>query len=713
MKMNFKGFDIVISILIVGIVILMVIPIPPFLLDFLQLLNIILSIVILLATLYLRRALDISIFPSLLLVMTIFRLALNVSSTRLILLNGKNFEGKVIRAFGDFVVGGNYIVGIIIFLILVIIQFLVITKGTERISEVAARFTLDAMPGKQMSIDADLSSGLINEEQARQSREDIRREADFYGAMDGASKFVRGDAIAGLIITLINLVGGLIIGMMQQGLSIGEAAEIFALLTVGDGLVAQIPALLISTSAGMIVSRAASKDNFGRDLIIQLTQDTRVLNISGGILIILGLLTPIPVFPSLILGGGLLFVAYINLQNEKQKPVLQSVGASEGTEEIGSSGTGSGRRGKNIPGVFSPPLTSPEEVSEVLQGDTIEIDIGYGLIPLADPNQGGDLLDRITVVRKQLAYELGIIISPIRIRDSVLLSSNEYVIKLRGVEVGRFELIPERLLAINSGMASEELPGIKTKEPAFGLDAFWIDESLKEEAIEKGYTTVDAPSVFATHLSEMIKKYAHEIIGIKEVEILVDGLRVEYASLVDILIPTMLKMHEVKKILSALLYEKVSIRNLSLIFESLIEAADKYGNNIEKLVENIRQALGRQIVESLKSEDGELHAVALDPNIEKKISESTIEGDYGRILVLNPEYSNVLVHKISKSLENMMIKGYNPVLICSKNIRYPFARFILKFIQNINIIAYEEIPSDTSLSVNEIVEFEGGNSDAN
>ncbi|WP_146048836.1 flagellar biosynthesis protein FlhA, partial [Petrotoga sp. SL27] len=319
--MNFnriKGLDIVISILIVGIVVLMVIPIPTFLLDFLQLLNIIVSIVILLATLYLKRALDISIFPSLLLVMTIFRLALNVSSTRLILLNGKNFEGKVIRTFGDFVVGGNYIVGIILFLILVIIQFLVITKGTERISEVAARFTLDAMPGKQMSIDADMSSGLINEEEARQRREDIRREADFYGAMDGASKFVRGDAIAGLIITLINLVGGLIIGMLQQGLTIAEAAEVFTLLTVGDGLVAQIPALLISTSAGMIVSRAASKDNFGVDLIRQLTSDSRVLNIAGGIIIFLGMLTPIPIFPSLILGGSLLFVAYVSRVSEGQ-----------------------------------------------------------------------------------------------------------------------------------------------------------------------------------------------------------------------------------------------------------------------------------------------------------------------------------------------------------------------------------------------------------
>lgn len=694
MNFKLKGLDIVISILIVGIVILMVIPIPAFLLDFLQLLNITLSIIILLATLYIKRALDISIFPSLLLITTLFRLALNVSSTRLILLEGKNFEGKVVKTFGDFVVGGNYIIGLIIFLVLIIIQFLVITKGTERIAEVAARFTLDAMPGKQMSIDADLSAGLISEEEARQRREDIRREADFYGAMDGASKFVRGDAIAGLIITLIDLVGGILIGVLQQGLDFGEAAQLFALLTIGDGLVAQIPALLISTSAGMIVSRTASKDNFGKDLLEQLTSDYRVLSITGGIILFLGIFTPLPFFPSLVLGGGLLYLGYSTRKTQKMHLEYQAVG------QVGPVEPKYPQRG--VP--FTPPLTTPEEVSEIIQGDTIEVDIGYGLIPLADPNQGGDLLDRITIVRKQIAYELGIIIPPVRIRDSVLLSSNEYVIKLKGVEVGRFELMPDRLLAIDSGMAMEDLPGIKTKEPSFGLTAYWIDESLKDEAIEKGYTTVDAPSVFATHLSETIKKYAHEIVGIKELEIMVDGLRVNYATLVDTLIPTMLKMHELKNVINGLLYEKVSVRNLPLIFESLIEAVDKYGNNIEKLIEQVRIDLGRQIVESLKSDDGQLHVVALDPSVEKKIAESIVERNSERVLALEPEYSNVLVGKIAKALENAMMKGYNPVIICSKSIRYPFSRFILKYIQNISIIAYEEVPYETPLSVEEIVE---------
>jgi flagellar biosynthesis protein FlhA len=694
MNVNFKGIDIIISILIVGIVILMVIPIPPFLLDFLQFFNIALSIVILLSTLYIKRALDISIFPSLLLITTLFRLALNVSSTRLILLEGKNFEGKVVKAFGDFVVGGNYIVGLIIFLVLVIIQFLVITKGTERIAEVAARFTLDAMPGKQMSIDADLSAGLISEEEARQRREDIRREADFYGAMDGASKFVRGDAIAGLIITLIDIVGGILIGVLQQGLDFGEAAELFALLTIGDGLVAQIPALLISTSAGMIVSRTASKDNFGKDLLEQLTSDYKVLSITGALILFLGIFTPLPIFPALVLGGGLLYLGYSTRKTQKMHLEYQAAGQVGGVE--------SKYPQRSVP--LSPPLTTPEEVSEIIQGDTIEVDIGYGLIPLADPNQGGDLLDRITVVRKQLAYELGIIVPPIRIRDSVLLSSNEYVIKLKGVEVGRFELIPERLLAINSGMASEELPGIKTKEPSFGLTAYWIDERLKDEAVEKGYTTVDAPSVFATHLSETIKKYAHEIVGIKELEIMVDGLRVNYASLVDTLIPTMLKMHELKNVINGLLYEKISVRNLPLIFESLIESVDKYGNNIEKLIEEVRISLGRQIMESIKSDDGQLHVVALDPNVEKKVSNSIVARNSDRVLVFEPEYSNVLVGKIAKALENMMMKGYNPVIICSKSIRYPFSRFILKYIQNISIIAYEEVPHETPLSVEEIVE---------
>lgn len=696
--MKFKGLDVFIALLIVGMVLLMVLPIPPFLLDLLQLFNISLSIIILLSSLYVKRALDISSFPSLLLITTLLRLSLNVSSTRLILLKGEDFNGQVIRAFGDFVVGGNFIVGIVIFLILVIIQFLVITKGAERISEVTARFTLDAMPGKQMSIDADLSSGLISEEDAKTRREEIRREADFYGAMDGASKFVRGDAIAGLIITVINVVGGLLIGSLTQGMSIGDAAQLYTLLTVGDGLVAQIPALLISTASGMVVSRAASKENFGNDVIRELTSDRKVMNITGGVLITIGLVSPLPVLPSLILGGS--FIAIVYFENKSMKEELVMQGAGGNVDSYASSEQSDANEQQRS---SSPPLTSPNEVSEVIQNDTIEVDIGYGLIPLADPQQGGDLLDRITIVRKQIAYEMGIIIAPVRIRDSVLLSSNEYMIKLKGVEIGRFELIPDRLFAINSGMASQELSGIESEEPAFGLKAYWIDESQKEEAINSGYTVVDAPSVFATHLSELIKKYSHEIIGIRELEIIIEGLRVKNATLVDTLVPNMLKMHEIKNIVQSLLYEKISIRNMPVIFENLIETADKYGYDLERLVENVRIGLGRQICESLKSSDNQIHVVALDSSVEKKILDSINEGEDGRFLALEPEYSNIMIEKVSKSLESLMMKGYNPILICSKSIRFPLANLTLRFVQNINIIAYEEVPSDLSLNVDEVI----------
>ncbi|PWJ88734.1 flagellar biosynthesis protein FlhA [Oceanotoga teriensis] len=696
--MKFKGMDVIVAVLIVGMVLLMVLPIPPFLLDFLQLFNIGLSIIILLSSLYVKKALDISSFPSLLLITTLLRLSLNVSSTRLILLQGQAFEGKVIRAFGDFVVGGNFIVGIVIFLILIIIQFLVITKGSERISEVTARFTLDAMPGKQMSIDADLSSGLITEEQARNRREEIRREADFYGAMDGASKFVRGDAIAGLIITLINILGGLLIGVLQQGLSIGEAAELYTLFTVGDGLVAQIPALLISTASGMIVSRAASKENFGTDVIKELASEKKVLYITGIMIISIGLFSPLPALPAIILGFFLILIAIMNNKNSEEY-LLESAGKVDSFTPQNSLNQSENQMPRNI----SPPLTSPDEVSEVIQNDTIEVDIGYGLIPLADPSQGGDLLDRITIVRKQIAYELGIVISPVRIRDSVLLSSNEYIIKLKGVEIGRYELLPDRLLAINSGMASEELAGIQSQEPSFGLSAYWIDESEKDNAISNGYTVVDAPSVFATHLSELIKKYSHEIVGIKELEILVEGLRVKNSTLVDTLIPSMLKMHELKNIIQGLLYEKLSIRNLPLIFEYLIESSDKYGNDHEKLLEHVRIGLGRQICEQLKSSDGQLHVVALDSMVEKKILDSIAEGEEGRYLAIEPEYTNILIERLSKNLENLMMKGFNPVLICSKSIRYPLSTVLLNFVQNINIIAYEEVPADTSLNVDQVI----------
>lgn len=693
-----KQFDLLIPLLIVSVVILMVIPIPPFLLDFLQLANISLAIILLLTTMYIKNALDISAFPTLLLITTLFRLSLNVSSTRLILLQGKNFQGKVIKAFGDFVVGGNYVVGIVIFLILVVIQFVVITRGAERIAEVAARFTLDAMPGKQMSIDADLSAGIITEEEARQKREDIRREADFYGAMDGASKFVRGDAIAGIIITLINILGGLIIGVLQQGLDIGEAAQLYTLFTVGDGLVAQIPALLISTATGIVVSRAASKDNLGKDLLKELSSEKRVLYMAGGVILSLGLFTPLPILPSIILGGGMLLLAYLTTSGYFQK-MVPAAGPKEGFETpVGQQSESGESQRKPSSG---PPLTSAEEVSEIIQSDVLEIDIGYGLIPLADPSQGGDLLERITMVRKQIAYELGIVISPIRVRDSVLLSANEYIIKLKGVEVGRFELFPDKLLAINSGMATEELSGIQTKEPSFNLDAYWIDESQKEDAVNLGYTVVDSPSVFATHLSEIIKKYAHEILGSKETEILIEGLRIKEPSLVEELTPLLFKTYEIRNVLKELLYERISIRNLPVIFEKLIELGNNEIKDIVSLVEGVRSALARQICENMKSGDGILHLVILDKNLENNLNNYTIEYGGNYTLALSPQLSQQLLDKISQTLESQMMKGYNPVILCSSPLRFYFSRWLLSNIPNVNVISYNEIIQEIPISADE------------
>ncbi|HOQ40046.1 MAG TPA: flagellar biosynthesis protein FlhA, partial [Fervidobacterium sp.] len=550
----------------------MIIPIPNFLLDFFQLLNVSLSLVILFSTMYIANALELASFPTILLIITIFRLALNVASTRAILLQGPKFGGKVIQAFGNFVVGGNYVVGIVVFLILVIIQFIVITRGSERIAEVAARFTLDAMPGKQMSVDADLNAGLITEDEARHRREQIRREADFYGAMDGASKFVRGDAIASIIITLVNSIGGIIIGVLMHQMGFADAAKTFLLYTVGDGLVSQIPALMVSTATGILVSRSATEDNLGAELIKELSSEKRVIILTGSVVIFLGLFTPLPTLTSLLI-GGLFIIAGVMIRKEK-------VAQPEAGPAAGVGGV--------IPTAPSGPiLSTPEEVAEVIQSDTVEINIGYGLLPLADLSQGGDILERLTMIRRQLAQELGLVLSPIRVRDSVILKPNEYAIFIRGAEVSRYELIPNRLLAINPGFVTEKIAGIEVKEPAFGLEAFWIDESKKNEAVQKGYTIVDPPTVFATHVTEVLRKYAPELLGNKEYQLLVDGLRSKFDRLVDDVFSSA-KPTVVKKVLQELLNEGISIRNLSFIFELILDNVEK-ARDIESLTEYVRR----------------------------------------------------------------------------------------------------------------------------
>ena len=685
-----KYMDVAVALTILSIVLLMILPIPTAMLDFLQILNLTLSMIIILSTMYVKNALELSSFPTILLVMTIFRLALNITSTRLILLQGRNFSGKVILTFGNFVVRGDYVVGLIIFIILVIIQFVVITRGAERIAEVAARFTLDAMPGKQMSVDADYNAGLITEEEARRRRAEIRREADFYGAMDGASKFVRGDAIASIIIVFVNIIGGLIIGSLRHRMSLQESAQIYTLLTVGDGLVNQIPALLISTATGIIVSRAASEIDLGTSMIKELTRESRVILLTGMVLVFLSVFTPLPTFITLIIGTLLIILFFMT--SRFAKPVTP--------EGVPLEAEGAPPEKPKAPA--APPMTTPEEVSEIIQADTVEVEIGYGLIPLADPSQGGDLLERITMVRKQIAYEYGLVITPIRVRDSVLLKPNEYVIKIKGVEVARYELMPNKLLAMNPGNVKEELPGVKTKEPAFGLEAYWIDESMRDEAIEKGYTVVDPPTVFATHLSEILVKHAHEILGRREFDLLLNGLKEKFPGLVDELIPNLMKAHEVKKILQNLLKERVSIRNLPLIFETLIEYSEKTSDPII-LTEYVRRALKRQISNSVKSEDGVIHAIGLDPSLERTMIDSLKGEGEERYISINPDVLKKIMDDMSKLLENQMKRGYVPVVVCSGAIRPYFRRLIEPYLPLVNVVSYEEIAEDIRLSVDGMV----------
>lgn len=683
--------DVVVALLIVAIIFLMIIPIPNAFLDFFQLLNISISLVLLFSTMYITNTLELSSFPTLLLVITIFRLALNVASTRAILLQGPKFNGKVIKTFGDFVVGGNYVVGIVVFLILVIIQFIVITRGSERIAEVAARFTLDAMPGKQMSVDADLNAGLITEEEARRRREQIRREADFYGAMDGASKFVRGDAIASIIITIVNSLGGIIIGVLMHQMGFAESAKTFLLYTVGDGLVSQIPALMVSTATGILVSRSAAEDNLGNELIKELAGEKRVIILTGSVIIFLGLITPLPTFISLLVGGLFLISGLIIRTREAG---MQPAPAAESMAGVVPTGVG-------VP--TGPILSTPEEVAEVIQSDTVEINIGYGLLPLADLSQGGDMLERLTMIRRQLAQELGLVLSPIRVRDSVVLKPNEYAIFIRGAEVARYELIPNRLLAINPGFVSEKIAGIEVKEPAFGLQAFWIDERKKEEAIQKGFTVVDPPTVFATHVTEVLRRYAPELLGNKEFQLLVDGLRNKFDRLVDDVF-NIVKPSSVKKVLQSLLKESVSIRNLPFIFELILDNADK-SRDIETLTEYVRRGLKRQITSKLVGQDKQIHAIALDSALEKILTESISESDDGRYINVNPQIMREIIEHISMELENLMKKGYMPVVVVSGILRPYLSSLISKFIPGVSVISFEEIPEDVNLSIEGVVKI--------
>ncbi|GFN31878.1 flagellar biosynthesis protein FlhA [Paenibacillus xylaniclasticus] len=662
-----KPRDLVILIGIIGIVLMMVIPVPTLLMDVLLIINISAALMILLISMNTKDALQFSIFPSVLLITTLFRLALNVSTTRNIL--ARHEAGEVVETFGNWVAGGEIAVGFIVFLILVVVQFIVITKGSERVAEVAARFTLDAMPGKQMSIDADLNAGLINEQQAKDRRSKIEREADFYGAMDGASKFVKGDAIAAIVILFINLIGGFIVGMAIHDMDFSDAMHTYSILTIGDGLVSQIPALLISTASGMIVTRASSEGNLADDLSGQMLRYPKLLYIVAGTIALLGFFTPIGWFRTLPIAAILAFGGWrlqknLNKQQEEEEMLVEE----QQIEEV----------------------RSPESVISLLQVDPIEFEFGYGLIPLADAQQGGDLLDRIIMIRRQCALELGLVVPVIRIRDNIQLKPNEYVIKIKGNTVARGDLLLNHYLAMSPGFDDESIVGIETTEPAFGLPALWIDEAMKERAELSGYTVVDPPSVVATHLTEIIKRHAHELIGRQETKALVENVKENYPALVDELIPNVLTIGDVQKVLAKLLKEKISIRDLVTIFETLADQG-AYTKDTDVLTEYVRQSLSRQITQQFSPNGEMLRVITVGPTLEKKIAEAVQQSEQGSYLSLDPVATQQIYQKLSEQVSKQIQSGNQPVVLASPTIRMYLRKLVERTMQDIPVLSYSEL----------------------
>ncbi len=665
--------DATVPIIIVGVVLAFIIPLPGFMLDVLLAINIMLSVIILLNTVYMKEALQLSIFPSLLVITTMYRLALNVSSARLII--GKGEAGKVIAGFGAFVGGNDLVVGFIIFLLITLVNFIVITRGSERVAEVAARFTLDAMPGKQMAIDADLNSGLVNETEAKERRKKIQREADFYGAMDGASKFVKSDAIMGIIITVLNIIGGLIMGMVSRGESINEALSTYTILTIGDGLVSQIPALMISTATSFIVTRAASESDISSDFLKQIFSNPRVLYIASGLSLVLSFI--LPTIPFLMLSAILAFLGYTISKQQIADQKQQEVRVEENEVEE---------------------IRKPENVVSLLQIDPIELEFGYGIIPLADVNQGGDLLDRVVMIRRQLALELGMIVPIIRLRDNIQLAPNEYQIKIKGVEVARGELMLDNYMAMNPGLVEEEIDGIKTTEPAFGLPAIWITEGQRDRAEMLGYTVVDSPSIIATHLTEIIKKYAHELMGRQEVQTLIDNIKQNYPVIVDELIPKLMTVGEVQKVLANLLKEGISIRDMVTILETLADYAS-ITHDTDMLTEYVRQALGRAISKRFFT-DQKSSVITLDPKLEQVIMDSLQKSETGSYLTLEPSVTNTILGSLSRQVQKLVQLGQQPIVLASPVVRLYFKKLADQAIPGLIVLSYNEL--DPNLEIQSI-----------
>ena len=684
-----KNSNLIFTSAVVGLLLLMVLPIPTFLLDTLLALNLALALTVLVVSLHMKTALDFSGFPAMLLVATLFRLTLNIASTRVILLNGADgteAAGSIIATFGNFVVGGNYVVGIIVFIILVIINFVVITKGSGRIAEVGARFTLDAMPGKQMAIDADLNAGLISEDEAKSRRSQIEREADFYGAMDGASKFVRGDAIAGILITAINIIGGFIIGMTQHGLPAGESASTYTILTVGDGLVSQIPALVISTAAGIIVSRAAGSSDLGSELIQQLFSTKKVLYIVAAILLGFGLLPGMPFLVFLAI-AGMMIAAGRRIGTDAEGPALNDGMPAERRNDsnvhLSSAEEGQDDNGQ-------------QKIESLLPLDLLELEVGYGLIPLVDREQNGELLDRIQSIRKQFASQMGIIVPPIHIRDNLQLPPGGYSLLIKGVSVAEGQLVADRFLAMNPGEVVGTVPGIETTEPAFGLPAIWITEEHKEQADQLGYTVVDCATVVATHLSELLKDNAHELVGRQEMQELLDVFAKQAPKVVEDLIPEKFQLGDILKVVKNLLREQLSVRDLRTILEALADHVH-LTKNTEILTEFVRQRLARYISSRLKAQDEQVHVMTCDGSLEEAFRGQIqqVDGDFH--LGITAQVAEQLITELERGMNDMSMMGLQPVLLVSPELRRPVRNLLERFLPQLMVISHKEVAQGTHI----------------
>jgi flagellar biosynthesis protein FlhA len=667
-----RNSDVFMAVAVIMIIALMIIPLPAILLDIFLAANITITLLVLVVSMYISSPLQLSVFPALLLMITIFRLSLNVASTRLIL--GEGYAGEVIRSFGSFVVQGNYVVGFIVFIILVLIQFIVIVKGSGRISEVAARFTLDAMPGKQMAIDADMNAGLLTEIEARQRRLEIAREAEFYGAMDGASKFVRGDAIAGLLINVVNIVGGFIIGVAMRGLSFSDALKNYTLLTIGDGLVTQIPSLIIATAAGMVVTRGGSGGALDMEVRTQLFGRPKALLIASGSLFTFAIVPGLPTVPFMVLSAVSGAIGYISLK--QTQAAAQSPPVVEKPKEV---------------------KKKEEQIEDYLQVDPLELEIGYGLIALVDEEKGSDLFSRITNLRKQLALELGIVIPPVRVRDNLQLEPTEYVIKIRGNVVATDRLVMDRYLAMNPGVVTQELDGIKVKEPAFGLPAVWIHEREREDAELRGYTVVDPSTVLSTHLQEILKRNADKILSRQDTKKLLENLKKEYPAVVEELNPETLPLGTIQKVLQNLLKEGVPIRDLATILEALIDYA-KVTKNVEVLTEYVRHSLSETIARLHCDAKGVMHAIAMDPMLEQLLTTALQSNrESSPSLGLSP----AVIHQVHKSLEanvrNSTVAGYQPIVLCVATVRPYFYRLIHTTFPTVAVLSFTELPPETDI----------------